>query len=341
MSRIAILLIALFLCLAIVQCRDEGDYKRSFMEFMLKYQKQYSSSDFAARYNIFKKNVDFIDSHNAAGLSYTVAINQFADLTQEEFSAQYKGLNIDLTRERSVKPLPSVEGPTCPTSNSSDFGNANCDWRQYTPAIITPIKNQGQCGSCWSFSTTGSVEGQHSLSTGNLVGLSEQQLVDCSGSFGNEGCDGGLMDDAFQYIIANKGIVTEASYPYTGVDGTCSLTGKPIGATISNYSDIVSGSEPGLQAAIIAVGPVSVAIDASGVGFQFYFGGVYHSDFCSSTKLDHGVLAVGLGVYKGSEDYYIVKNSWGASWGLSGYIMMSRNRNNNCGIATSASYPIV
>jgi len=176
------------------------------------------------------------------------------------------------------------------------------------------------------------------LKKGSLVSLSEQNLVDCSSKYGNQGCNGGLMDNAFKYIIANKGVDTGASYQYTGRQGTCHYSASSIGATLSSYKD-VGKSEAALQSALQSAGPVSVAIDASQKSFQLYSSGVYYEKSCSSTRLDHGVLAVGYGT-QGS-DYFIVKNSWGGSWGMQGYILMARNKNNNCGIATSASYPVV
>merc|ERR1719206_1002878 len=179
------------------------------------------------------------------------------------------------------------------------------------------------------------------MATGKLVSLSEQNLVDCSDAEGNMGCDGGLMDQAFNYTVINKGIDTEASYPYKAVDQQCMFNASNVGATISKWTDIPSGSEPDLMKAIATVGPISVAIDASEYTFQLYSSGIYYDPNCSSQFLDHGVLAVGYGSKKTgtNKDYYLVKNSWGTDWGMKGYIEMSRNRNNNCGIATQSSSP--
>ncbi|GFO41743.1 cathepsin [Plakobranchus ocellatus] len=212
------------------------------------------------------------------------------------------------------------------------------DWT--TKGYVTPIKNQGQCGSCWAFSATGSLEGQTFRKYGRLTSLSEQNLVDCSSKQGNHGCEGGLMDNAFTYIKENGGIDTESSYPYVGRDGKCRFSASDIGANCTGYVDVKSKDESALQTAVANVGPISVAIDANHITFQLYEGGVYHNFLCSQTNLDHGVLAVGYGTHEG-KDYWLVKNSWGTTWGLKGYIMMSRNRSNNCGIATQASYPTV
>jgi cathepsin L len=316
-------LLALTCLLVATFALSEYEYQGAFSMWMHQYHKSYDHSEFARRFNIFKSNLDFVTAHNKANKSFTVAMNKFGDLSNSEFRKLYLGTRITKSLPRRVRQTPTIGLPT------------SVDWRQ--KGAVTPIKNQGQCGSFWSFSTTGSVEGCHFLATNNLVSLSEQNLVDCSTAQGNQGCDGGLMDQAFQYIISNGGIDTESSYPYTAEDGTCNYNSANSGATIKSYTDVKSGDEGDLQTKVAAQ-PTSVAIDASQNSFQFYSSGVYNEPACSTSQLDHGVLAVGYGTDSGTA-YWLVKNSWGTDWGMQGYIEMSRNLNNQCGIATAASIP--
>jgi cathepsin L len=317
----------LALSLLVFVCSASLSHEASFKSFMLQHEKEYSThEEYQYRLGVYKSNLEFIENHNRQNLGFTVAMNKFGDLTVEEFAHMFNTLRFDYQtfNQTNVVALNAVDLPT------------TVDWR--TKGVVTPVKDQGQCGSCWAFSTTGSTEGQHALKTGHLVSLSEQNLMDCSTSYGNMGCNGGLMDQAFRYIINNHGIDTEASYPYEAHDDNCRYNAANKGASITSYQDVPTGSESALQTAVGTVGPISVAIDASHSSFQFYSGGVYYEPACSATQLDHGVLAAGYGTSGGS-DYWLVKNSWSAQWGLQGYIMMSRNRNNNCGIATAASYP--
>jgi len=296
---------------------------------MGEFGKIYSSEDFQVRFDIFKKNVDYVENWNAQGSSTVLGLNKFADLSNAEYRRIYLGTRVDGTTALAQE----KKNPFVLKSAIAD----EIDWR--TQGVLTGIKDQGQCGSCWSFSATGSVEAAHELKTKQLVSLSEQNLMDCSYLHGNLACDGGQMTGAFKYIIANKGIDTEESYPYTAKSSLlCHFKAENIGATISDFKN-VAASENALAEAL-NIQPVSIAIDASHNSFQLYKSGVYYEPACSTSNLDHGVLAVGYGTTNGT-DYWIVKNSWGNVWGLSGFIQMARNRNNNCGVATSAAYPIV
>ncbi|CAF1461094.1 unnamed protein product [Rotaria sordida] len=285
------------------------------------------------RRQIWEENLRFIHKHNLEFdldiHQYTLGMNKFGDMTNEEFRKQINGFKMNLKSKINKVDHQRFQVP------SNILLPKSVDWR--TKGYVTPIKDQGQCGSCWAFSTTGSLEGQHFAKTSILVSLSEQNLVDCSINFG---CHGGLMDIAFLYIKSNNGIDTESSYPYQPQRRKCRFDPNNIGATLTDFVEIKMGNETDLQSAIATVGPISVAIDASKSSFQFYSSGVYNEPHCSTYLLDHAVLAVGYGTIN-SQDYYIVKNSWGNNWGNQGYIWMSRNKKNQCGIATLASYPLV
>jgi len=214
------------------------------------------------------------------------------------------------------------------------------DWR--VENAVTEVKNEGTCGACWAFATAAAIEGAWSLSIGVLNSYSPQQILDCTAPYGNNGCNGGMIDSSYQYIIDNGGIDTWDAYPYEGNSGSsCRYKNSSVGAYISGFKDIESGSEEALESAVLNVGPVSTNVDASKPSFQFYSSGVYFEPNCAKVSLDHQVNIVGFGTLDDGKQYYIVKNMWGADWGMDGYILMSRNKGNNCGIATAASFPIV
>jgi len=326
--------LALFISAIVVSAAvfQEDEYEFLFTKWVQQHQKSYDSDEFFYRFNTFKDNLDKIHTHNQGKQSWTMAMNQFGDLTADEFIATHTGynhINMGVLRnanakhhERKVK-LPQA-----------------VDWR--TSGAVTPVKDQGQCGSCWAFSTTGSTEGAWFLAKNKLVSLSEQELVDCSQAEGNDGCEGGLMDYGFQYIIDNDGITTEKAYPYTATDGTCQSSGKPVGATISTFSDVTPMDNDALRTAVVQQ-PVSIAIEADQDGFQFYSSGVF-SGTCGDA-LDHGVLVVGYNQTV-TPAYWIVKNSWAATWGDQGYIYLVDDATLNggsgqCGLLSEPSYPTI
>lgn len=313
--------------------------------WVVQHGRNYSTHhEYTTRRSIFMNNLDMINSHNdehASGKhTYTLGMNQFGDLTQQEWSRQVLGYKRPAGRQGKLwcgKTTCTTRGLPLPLRSRPN--PTTVDWRQM--GAVTPIKNQGQCGSCWSFSATGSMEGANYITKNKLISLSEQQLVDCSRAEGDQGCFGGLMDDAFEYVIKNGGIDTESDYPYFAKSGTCTTAkARKHAVTIASYSDVPHNDEGQLESAV-AQQPVSVAIEADQPAFQFYKNGIFNA--ACGTKLDHGVLAVGYSTDEG-RPYWIVKNSWGEEWGNEGYIWLAKDVSapeGQCGIAMQASYPTV
>ncbi|CAK9861730.1 unnamed protein product, partial [Sphagnum jensenii] len=299
-----------------------------FESWLHKHEKSYDSVlEMDHRFTIFKDNLRYINSHNLQQkTSYWLGLNSLADLTNEEFKARYFGIlppRVKRLRKTENFMYANVRAP------------ASLDWR--AKGAVTPVKNQEECGSCWAFSAIGAVEGINAIETRHLISLSEQQLVDCD-NINDDGCGGGLMDNAFMYIIQNGGVDTEADYPYKGTGDTCQR--NKIVVSIDRYEDVPINNETALLQAA-SMQPISVAIEASGQDFQLYAGGVFTGS--CGTDLDHGVVVVGYGASSGLK-YWIVKNSWGTGWGQKGYILMERlgtqNPNGLCGINMGPSYPI-
>ena len=316
--RTILVLTLIGLCMA-------ANLETRFSEWMTNHGKSYvSEEERSYRMRVWAHNERLVKQFNQEEHSWKVGMNKFADLTNEEYQQKYL--------------LPTMT--YSPAELNDAIAVTEVDWRD--EGAVTGVKDQGDCGSCWSFSTTGGIEGCIEIATGNLVSLSEQQLVDCAYlAYGNLACSGGTQDAAMDYVI-DYGLETEAEYPYTASRGTCSAYASEFVAHITGYTDITSGSESALQTSIVSR-PTPVSIDASLWSFQLYSSGSYCPSGCSTTSLDHAVLAVGMtsdsSIDSEYPDNYIVKNSWGTSWGVEGYIYMCLGESNNCGIATSATYP--
>lgn len=301
-----------------------------FDAYLKEFGKSYGKHEYWRRFDIFNENMEYIKTSNSdTSKSYKLGINNFTDMTHKEFSKKYLNFKIDTRKKHNNMRIFKNPNHTIPD---------NIDWR--ASGLVTDVKNQGECGSCWAFSAVGAIEGQHARHSSQLVSLSEQNLVDCSFNYSCEGCNGGFPDDAMRYVENNNGIDTEASYPYIGEDGSCHYNKTNIGAMVREVVKLPNGSMTDLYQAMATVGPLSVCLDAE-QDFQMYSSGIFTSTQCSSSMLDHAVLGVGYGVSANGTKYLIIKNSWGTSWGMDGYIYFSTEINNMCGIASYVSFPII
>lgn len=310
-----------------------GYVDEAFSQWMTLHNKVYESpAELLHRKINFLKNYFLVQASNAdPAITHTSGLNQFADLSNEEFIATYTGYNYNPDKVRKVD-----ENPKVVLRQQSQY----IDWTT-VPGVVNPVENQGQCGSCWAFSATAAVESAYAIAKKNLNVLSEQQLVDCSSSYGNNGCNGGLMDNAFKYLIAVGGQELNSDYPYTAVNGSCKFAAGKIAENINNYQDVTQNSCKSLQQQVLT-GPVSVAVQAN--AWQTYTGGIFAVSTCG-TQLNHGVVLVGYINCSGT-NVYKVRNSWGASWGEQGYIRLNADTNIGgvkgiCGICMDPSYPIV
>ncbi|KAG4967930.1 hypothetical protein AAZX31_12G122400 [Glycine max] len=303
-------------------------------KWMAQYGKVYKdAAEKEKRFQIFKNNVHFIESFHAAGdKPFNLSINQFADLHNEEFKAL---LINGQKKEHNVRTATATEASF--KYDSVTRIPSSLDWRKR--GAVTPIKDQGTCRSCWAFSTVATIEGLHQITKGELVSLSEQELVDCVKG-DSEGCYGGYVEDAFEFIAKKGGVASETHYPYKGVNKTCKVKKETHGVVqIKGYEQVPSNSEKALLKAV-AHQPVSAYVEAGGYAFQFYSSGIFTGK--CGTDIDHSVTVVGYGKARGGNKYWLVKNSWGTEWGEKGYIRMKRDiraKEGLCGIATGALYP--
>ncbi|EEZ97693.1 procathepsin L [Tribolium castaneum] len=318
----------------------ENLLQEEWMAFKLTYNKSYASPEEENfRREIFIENrhkiARFNQEYGRGQWSFVQQLNNFADMLHHEFHRTLNGFNRTLSARVGIP------------QSSTFIPSANVifpdyvDWREV--GAVTPVKNQGSCAGCWAFSAAGALEGHNFRKTGRLVELSPQNLIDCSTNYGNDGCSGGLMNPAYEYVRTNPGIDTEDSYPYEARNGPCRFRPETVGAYCTGYVDIAEGDEQGLEAAIATLGPVSAAMDAGRQSFQFYSDGIYYDPQCGNRPDDvnHAVLVVGYGTEPNGQKYWLVKNSYGPQWGIGGYVKLAKDANNHCGIAIQASYPLV
>ncbi|XP_077489821.1 cathepsin L-like peptidase [Amblyomma americanum] len=329
---------SLMMCVASVAAlgqQDEKELRTEWEAFKAKHGRNYlEGPEDEFRFKIFAENKRYIEEHNEkfhrGQKSYRLTMNHFGDMHHNERMESHKcGVYTEVDGRAAEFLVPAnLNIKKLPRS---------VDWRK--KGYVTPVKQQGGCTSCWAFSATGSLEGQHFRKTGELVSLSEQNLVDCVHENYNA-CYLGNAWTAFRYIWDNAGVDTEESYPYVGRKQPCKFKRANVGANVTGYVMLKRRSEKDLKAAVATVGPVSVFINSNFTPIWLYKDGIIDDPECTSDDLDHFVLVVGYGVKHGKK-YWLIKNSWGPNWGKKGYAMIARDKNNMCGIASYASYPLV
>ncbi|CAM4640925.1 unnamed protein product [Leuciscus chuanchicus] len=325
--------VLVLLCVTLV-CSEIRRLTDQWMAWKSQHNKSYRNTrDERHRRAVWEQNLLEILKHNeetAVGLhTFTLGLNQLSDMNADEVNPLMNGLLEEDLPEVNVtfSPLSRDHLPVPPRVNWTEHG------------MVSPVQNQGRCGSCWAFSAVGALEGQMKRRTGALVPLSPQNLLDCSVSLGNRGCKGGYLSRAFLYIIQNNGIDSNSFYPYEHKEGVCrySVTGRA--GYCSSFRVLPRHDEAALQYAVANIGPVSVGVNAKPASFHRYRGGIYSDPHCRSGLVNHAVLVVGYGSENGL-DYWLLKNSWGTAWGEKGFIRMERNKN-MCGISSFAIYPTV
>ncbi|KAI0983616.1 hypothetical protein GJ496_009452 [Pomphorhynchus laevis] len=324
---------------------NTDDKTLSWIGFKMKYNKIYKSSDEERfRREVFIENMRYIEDHNEQYLrgkeTFYLGPNELLDRTDHEMSSKISKKLAKLKSKRWTQPDTAKKRRVIKKTLKKPQMRlpSQMDWREY--GIVSPVKYQGNCGSCWAFTSIAVLEIQNIRRVGKLVELSEQQLIDCSKNYGNHGCDGGFIDPSFHYIRDNRGINSNQIYPYEAKEGSCRFDSSIVDAVVTKWIDIESGNERQLKETLAFVGPVAVAFDGRQRSFRYYRGGIYKETNCTKNILDHSGVIVGYGTSRG-EDYWIIKNSWGKDWGEHGYIRYARNRNNMCGVASIPSYPIV
>jgi len=326
MNKVAIVLLALLaVALATRPISQEQSHKKQWEQFKRQYNKSYeSAAEENKRYHIFKQSLKRAAEHQAKNPLARFGVTKFSDLTPEEHATMYRMPKLKEKLASYVKPAAkNFTIPAKPNARGCNPDKTNYDWNSC--GVITPVYNQGQCGSCWAFSATETIESYHALDGGQLVGLSMEQIVDCDTAGEDEGCNGGFPSGAYQYVESAGGIDDLKDYPYTageGESGSCQFNQQYVAATVTNYNSINGESGLYQQTSSSSGGPVSVCVDAS--SWQDYTGGVITT--CGE-DVDHCVQLTGYAQYGSSGAYWIVRNSWDVTWGENGYIWVAIGQN--------------